>query len=90
MANSSEFMNYILNRTTEHDEQGQVSDRVKCDCYCSNIFKTKTWKYAIIQTMARAPNASNVFGNHYQQLQVYVRQGAFFRVIEPVAAVENS
>ncbi|KAI8368717.1 26S proteasome non-ATPase regulatory subunit 5 [Blakeslea trispora] len=72
MANSSEFMNYILNRTTEHDEQGQ------------------TWKYAIIQTMARAPNASNVFGNHYQQLQVYVRQGAFFRVIEPVAAVENS
>ncbi|KAI8327173.1 26S proteasome non-ATPase regulatory subunit 5 [Choanephora cucurbitarum] len=72
MANSSEFMNYILNRTTEYDEQGQ------------------TWKYAIVQTMAGAPDASSVFANYYQQLQVYVRQGPFFRVVEPVAAVENS
>ncbi|KAI9482644.1 MAG: 26S proteasome non-ATPase regulatory subunit 5 [Benjaminiella poitrasii] len=74
MAQSDEFMTYILNRTTEYTEQGQ------------------SWKYAIIQTLASAPNAIQLFSqhNHYAQLQVYIRQGAHYRIVEPVAAVENS
>ncbi|CEP15704.1 hypothetical protein [Parasitella parasitica] len=72
MAQSNEFMNYILNRSTEYTEQGQ------------------SWKYAIIQTLASAPDASRVLNEHYAQLQVYVRQGAHFKILEPAAAVENS
>ncbi|CAO3655912.1 unnamed protein product [Mucor fragilis] len=72
MAQSNEFMNYILNRSTEYTEQGQ------------------NWKYAIIQTLISAPDAARVLNQHYAQLQVYVRQGAHFKILEPVAAVESS
>lgn len=72
MAQSNEFMDYILNRSTEHTEQGQ------------------TWKYAIIQTLLSAPDASRVFGNYYPQMMVYVRQGAFYRPLEAAAAVEST
>lgn len=41
--------------------------------------------------MSQAPNASSIFGNtYYAQIQVYIRQGAYYKTIEPVAAVENS
>ncbi|KAG1078518.1 hypothetical protein G6F42_024223 [Rhizopus arrhizus] len=72
MAQSNEFMNYILNRSTEHTEQGQ------------------NWKYAIIQTLISAPDAARVLNEYYAQLQVYVRQGAHFKILEPAAAVESS
>ncbi|KAI7891989.1 26S proteasome non-ATPase regulatory subunit 5 [Mucor mucedo] len=72
MAQSNEFMNYILNRSTEYTEQGQ------------------TWKYAIIQTLASAPDASHIFKEYYAQLVVYIRQGAYFRPLEAIAAVESS
>ncbi|GAA5810808.1 hypothetical protein MFLAVUS_004235 [Mucor flavus] len=72
MAQSNEFMKYILNRSTEYTELGQ------------------TWKYAIIQTMASAPDASHLFKEYYAQLVVYIRQGAYHKTLEPVAAVESS
>ncbi|KAI8079124.1 proteasome non-ATPase 26S subunit-domain-containing protein [Gilbertella persicaria] len=56
----------------------------------SHIWGSQSWKYAIIQTMAAIPDASRIFGHYYPQIQVYVRQGAFYRVIEPAAAVENN
>lgn len=40
--------------------------------------------------MSQVPNALNIFGNaYYAQIEVYLRQGAFYKTIEPVAAVQT-
>lgn len=94
MAQSNEFMDYILNRSTEYTEQGQViiyKQKSISEYTELNYFSyEQSWKYAIIQTLASAPDASRVFGDYYAQLTVYIRQGAHYRPLQAAAAVENS
>ncbi|RIA97789.1 26S proteasome non-ATPase regulatory subunit 5 [Glomus cerebriforme] len=73
MTNSKEFIDYILNRTTETTKLG------------------KEWKFTIIQTLVKAPNAENIIpSNIFDRLTRYLREGPFYVRTEAAVAFETA
>jgi len=73
MTISREFIDYILNRSTETTKLG------------------KEWKFMIIQTLVKAPNAENIISsNIFDRLTRYLREGPFYMRNEAAVAFANA
>ncbi|KAI8979132.1 proteasome non-ATPase 26S subunit-domain-containing protein [Mycotypha africana] len=81
----------LVKEAKQPDNSIRIAAFAVMQAIACHIWGLKTWKFAIVQTMGSAPDALSIFGNsYYAQLQVYIRQGAHYKYIEPSAAVENS
>ncbi|KAG2237758.1 hypothetical protein INT48_009697 [Thamnidium elegans] len=83
-------LNSLIKEAKQPEDSIRVASFALMQAVAYHAWGSQTWKYAIIQTMASAPDASHLFKEYYAQLVVYIRQGAYYKTLEPVAAVESS
>ncbi|KAI9244622.1 26S proteasome non-ATPase regulatory subunit 5 [Sporodiniella umbellata] len=73
ISQSGVFIQYLLDRSTERAQQGQM------------------WKYSIIQTLLSNSKSREMLTHEdYEQLQIYVHQGPYYRSLEANVAFESN
>ncbi|KAI8642743.1 proteasome non-ATPase 26S subunit-domain-containing protein [Parasitella parasitica] len=82
--------NSIIKEAKQPEDSIRVASFAVMQAIAYHAWGVQNWKYAIIQTLVSAPDASRVLNEYHAQLQLYVRQGAHFKMLEPAAAVESS